>query len=204
MKPIFKITLLLMAATAFSTFGCTQNTGILDETPNNPAMDVKTYGNLEFIYQVTDMEGNPQRTFREGENFIISFVVKNHGEEDKMIFDRWWFPEVTDNFLAVYKRDNQGEVLIGKSFKIGGNTYDASGQGVPGQSKIIYQIPWLTRSDTTYIMPIYRPERNIPNKRSYLAVEPLPESLPSGEYYSRFTFDFKDKEISFAITFAIE
>src|SRR5690606_22792500 len=203
MKNTFKMAFLLLI-TAFCTLGCTQDTSLLDQAPDNPAIDVKTYGDLEFVYQVTDMEGNPQSTFREGENLMFSFVVKNRSDEDKPVFNRWWFPNAIDDFFALYRTNSKDKILIGKSFKIGGNTYDGFGQGVPAQSEIEYRIPWLTQKDTYYIMPIHRPERDIFNKRGYVAAEPLPEPLLQGEYYSGFTFELQDEEISFSITFLIK
>lgn len=203
MRRTFK-TILSLLLVGFTTLGC-EEANLLEQDQNTPAMDVKTYENLEFIYQVTDMEGNPQSTFREGENFMFSFVVKNHGDED-ISLGAWDFPVVIDGFFAVYRKGNMGDgkQRIGKPFTSGGNTRDLLWQPVPKKEEIEYRMPWLTQKDTSYVMPIYRPEKPNSHDRNYLAVEQLPEPLPSGEYYSGFTLEYKEEEIRFAITFSIE
>ena len=178
----------------------------LSENTQTTARDVKNHGDLEFIYQVTNMEGNPQSTFVAGENFMFSFVVKNHGDEDIMVFDRWDLLYTIDDFFALYKTNNQGngKMVIGRSFEISASLYDLPGQWVPNHGEIEYRIPWLTQRDTSYIMPVYRPDRNLYNERSYRAVEPLPEPLLAGQYYSGFNLEHQGEEISFDVQFVIK
>lgn len=204
MEPNVKLLFFLLLI-GFTTSSCEENS-LSDEDKNSPAIDVKAYENLEFIYRVTDMDGNSRSTFAEGENFVFSFIVKNHGNEN-VFLDPWNFPVVIEDFFAVYRKNTaqEGKERIGKSFTIGGNSRDLLSQQVPKKGEIEYRMPWLTQKDTAYIMPLYRPRiEDIYNKRRYLAVEPLPIPLSSGEYYSGFTFEYKEEEITFTITFSIE
>lgn len=186
-------------------YGC-ESDGLSD-SEQDLARDVKTNGDLEFIYQVTVMEGNPQNTFSEGENFMFSFVVKNHGDEDIWVFDRWDLLYTIDDFFALYKTNNQGngKMLIGRSFEISASSYELPGrQWVPNHGEIEYRISWLTQSDTSYIMPAYRPNRNLYNERNYRAVEPLPEPLLAGQYHSGFNLEHQGEEISFDVQFVVK
>lgn len=193
---------LIIIVIGTTCLGCKENP-LLELAKNNPAMDVKVRGDLEFIYQVTDMEGNPSHNIKEGENFLLSFIVKNHGEKGTSI-GLWSFPGKND-FFAVYKKSNEGggNQYVGKSFRAGGNTKDGGHQSVPSKGEIEYCIPWLTQMDTAYIMPEYRPETNAPN-RYYMALDPLPTHLSVGEYHSGFTLEYNETEIPFAISFTVK
>lgn len=203
MKNTFKMAFLLLI-TAFCTLGCTQDTSLLDQAPDNPAIDVKTYGDLEFVYQVTDMEGNPQSTFREGENFMFSFVVKNQGDTD-LFLGSWLEIPTDDDFFTVYKKknDGNGKLRIGKSYRLSGNTLDLRQQVVPKNGEIEYRIPWLTQDGTNYIMPIYNTDIRAID-RNYRSTAPVPTPLSPGKYYSGFILEFNDKVLSFEIIFSIK
>lgn len=196
------IQIFILSMIGLTCGGCADNT-LNELAQKDSAVDIKAQGDLEFTYQVTDMEGNPSSAFKEGDNFIFSFVVKNQGEGGGSI-GPWTFP-IDEDFFTIYKKINEGsgKQRIGKSFRIGGNTKDGGHQSVPGKGEIEYRIPWLTQSDTSYIMPEYRPETNVGN-RYYRAINPLPKPLSAGEYSSGFVLEFKETEIQFAISFKVD
>jgi hypothetical protein len=168
-----------------------------------PSRDIKTAGDLEATLQVTDMQGNARATFREGDNFMFSFIIKNRGKED-IYLHPWLFPVDIKDFFAVYKQAEQGEkVFINKPFQLGINTYDLRAQRVAGGGEIEYRIPWLTKKKQSYIMPINRPEKQ-DVERYYWATDPEPATLTKGKYFSGFEIEAEGHKLSFRIEFNIE
>ncbi len=189
---------MLFSITAFS---CEEKT-IFDQGKDGIPIDVETYHDLEFIYQVTDKKGTPTALFKKGEDFVLNFIIKNQGERD-VLLGRWDYIPAMDNFFAVYKKDigNNGMILVGKPYQSGVNLRDLMPQIVPGNGKIKYQIPWLTEHNINYIMPTYEPSRKALD-RNYISTEPTP--LEVGQYYSGFTLQYKDKAIKLEISFSVE
>lgn len=160
-------------------------------------MDKQLFDGLEFVYQVTDMEGNPKTSFREGENFLLSFTVNNSGKEKKII-EQEFFPLI-DDFFAVYKISGEGKALMGKPFDIGVNTKDYWVVEIAPQTWVNYHVPWVVRERESIDMPV-SPNAEV-KKRNYWGVET--PSLDKGEYVSGFTLTYKEQPLEFKITFTI-
>ncbi|CAN5840321.1 hypothetical protein BH24BAC1_BH24BAC1_38750 [soil metagenome] len=196
LKGILLLTLLTLTA-----FSCDRAEEAFSQASG--ARHVQRWGDLEAVLQVTDLQGKPKSSFREGENFLLSFTVKNRGKEDARIV-HWDFPFVIQDFLAVYKiiQEADGKNWVGKPFKSGPSSYDLAPQVVPAESQLEYVFPWMSETGQRYVMPIYsKPERNV-NKRHYEAVETQP--LSKGRYYSGFTLEQEGKELAFRVKFEVK
>lgn len=164
---------------------------------------MQKWGDLEAVLQVTDLQGKPKSSFREGENFLLSFTVKNRGKQDARI-GRWDFPTVIQDFFAVYKitQEGVGKHRVGKPFTTGGNSLDLHSQLVPAEGQIEYNVPWMSETGQRFIMPTFsKPEKNF-NPRLYQAVEMLP--LSKGKYFSGFTLEQDGKELAFKVEFEVK
>ncbi len=193
MKKYLKMVLMLVTL-SLTAFSCDRS----DE-----AWDVQRWGDLEAVLQVTDLQGKPQSSFREGENFLLNFTVKNRGKQDAHL-GPWDFTFANQDFFAVYKvtQEGVGKELIGKPFRGGGNSRDLLSQIVPAKSQIVYSSPWMSEKELGYIMPTYsKPERNV-NQRRYQAVETSP--LGKGKYFSGFTLEQEGKELTFRVEFEVK
>ncbi len=198
MKTYPKMVLMLVTL-SLTAFSCDRSEEIFNQAGG--ARHVQQWGDLEAVLQVTDLQGKPQSSFREGENFLMSFTVKNRGKQDARI-ESWAFPAGND-FFAVYKSTHEGDgkSRIGKPFRIGANSYDYAPQIVPATKEIHYAAPWLSEKGKIYRLPIYNNTENSFTQRYYEAVETSP--LGKGQYYSGFTLEHEGKELAFEISFTV-
>lgn len=193
--------LCMLFSIIITIFSCEEKT-LIDQGQGDLPIDMESYHDLEFIYQVTDMKGNTSAAFKKGENFVLNFIIKNHGESDALL-GPWDYIPTLDDFFAIFKEniENNEVILLGKSYQSGVNFRDLRPQIVPRNGRIEYQMPWLTEHNINYIMPIYEPSQKVLD-RNYISADPLP--LEAGKYYSGFAFQYKDKEISLEVTFSVE
>jgi hypothetical protein len=191
---------MMMALLTLTAFSCDRSEEAFAQAAG--ARQVRKWGNLEAVLQVTDMQGEPKSSFREGENFLLNFTVRNRGKEDAWI-ESWAFPAGND-FFAVYKSTNEGDgkSRIGKPFRIGANTYDGARQIVPATYEIKYAAPWMSEKGKVHFMPIYSNPKNSFTQRHYEPVEMQP--LSKGKYFSGFTLEQEGKELAFRIEFEVK
>lgn len=201
MKILFKI--IFFGFIGFGTLGCAED-DLSDQTFTEAATDIQAYENLEFTYRIIDMEGNSKSTFPEGADFNFSFKVRNSGENDYFL-GPWLDIPTKDNFFAIYKEGNikNEKQRIGKSYRLSGNYLDLRPQIVPANGEIEYRMPWLTQSDSIYVMPQYDGDFE-ELKRNYQATDPEPNPLPTGNYYSSFSLEYKGKVPNFEVAFSVE
>jgi len=160
---------------------------------------------IQLSYETLDKNGNPSTQFREGENFIISFKIRNSSSE-KIYYKR--NHESNSDFATVFKLSGFKRVEeVGKPFPLQYPAVPRQGfHTIDPDSFIVYSFPWI------YEEGLY----NIPSSNKYINDEyPYNKTaLPSGRYEISFTEDFQFSDDSdlqievnnrrFSHTFSIE
>lgn len=170
-------------------------------------------------FEVLDMDGQPRTSFREGEDFQLSFKLRNVSSDTLDTGPAFSIPSLSRlfyvdnrNFFSVVKKveDGSGQIM--------GRPIDApamSGSFSPGgviilpKTTVTYQVGWKTQINALYPMPVYDPVPGTEN-RWYLqrfavrtGLENKIESLPKGAYYSSFIIDIFYKRVQFRVDFTI-
>lgn len=160
---------------------------------------------LQASFEVLDMDGNPQASFKEGQNFQLSFRIQNRGNTPVYI-EPWVFPTTKREFFAVTKLNTEenSPQFIGKPFDAVGGAYDLTAQIIPAKTVITYQIPWQTQLAKPYEMPVYDPQVPDRLQRFYSRQKEPVQVLTKGSYQSSFTLDITGRQITFSVAFTIE
>lgn len=197
MKKTIPSTLLIIFATIIA-WSCEKESLI----QNNSAVHTETHGDLKFVYQVTDMEGNPKAVFQEGENIMFSFAIKNQGKETERVCI-CYIPVDFDEFFKVYSvyneegREQRSEV--GKPHYGAGGTANLPILEVKGKTTFGYAIPWMAEDGVDYPAP-----HNNTDKTGGGFGHNENDPLPKGEYYSGFTLEYNDQDLTFEVFFSVQ
>lgn len=149
---------------------------------------------VEFEFRLLNEQGQPSTTFKEGENFVFSFLIINKSSE-RMFLDQRSL--LTREFLRVYKINNsEGVKLIDLGTPYRDKCTMQAGFLIESNDTLKFEIPWIPDFDHYFIC-----ELNTDNT-----------PLSKGRYKTGFTsiFDFSfdsqslQSEQSFNINFQIQ
>jgi hypothetical protein len=182
-------------------WGCRKD---VKNAPNSgPA--AQTVGDLQFILETTDMNDNVQSVFRQGENFKLTLLIKNHSSETVKLCDCF----VTDSYpdlLAVYAADKidmgaKNGIIepgdsIGKPWDGAGGYFILAPTRIGANSYIKYSLPWSPQTGVRY---------NAPEPFEYLVFNAIQNpKLSPGQYYTQFDFKYLNKSIHLKYYFSIQ
>ena len=195
--------LILVTAFLFLTivFGCANQD---DPMPalHNP---VSIGDSLLASFSVTDSDGNPRTTFKEGENLRFSFIIQNQSN-NAVSFLPWDFPLVNKDFFLLKKLDPQENLyqIFGRPFNTVTSTYDLTNQPIPAKTTLFYEIPWQVQLNVTYEMPVYKPQKSDRLRRFYVQTKQVTSPLTKGSYQSSFELNFSGRVVPFSVSFTVE
>lgn len=170
---------------------------------DSSAVSSKKSGDLIATLQVLNMEGEPQAIFKQGENFMLSLIIKNKSKHTVELC-QCDLPYAIDDFFAVYRvfeddNGNREKKLIGKPFDGLGGAYDSPITGVRGKQQIEYRIPWMVPLNESFSAP----ENNISATIDYF-IPVTQEPLSAGAYTVGFSLDEYGIDDEFSIYFTVE
>lgn len=177
------------------------------EIRNNPTTNgspaTQTVGNLEFILETTDMNGNFKSQFAEGENFMLTLMIKNNNAKGVTLC-HCFLTDTNPDLFAVYTAEptasKYGTMAAGDSV---GQPWNAAGgidiapiTGIGANSFIKYTLPWFI-SDTTvkYFAPVSPPVEAFHVVQNSM--------LPVGMYYTQFRLSYLNSPVYLKFYFEV-
>ncbi len=162
---------------------------------NNEAS--KQIGSITFTLKTTDMQGNTQSIFSQGENFIPSVVIANSSNQDVTICHCSIIQDNPD-LLGVYGNSanvtkfGDSSFLIGKPWKGISSYLNSRIITIPSNGAYTYAIPWI--ADTT---------KYYETGQSTFVSSPQPP-LQVGKYYLKFAFNYGNAAINLRYNFSVQ
>ncbi len=193
MKVHFFKTALILTAILFIIQACNKNSSSSSVPPANPAW--QNVGHINFELRTTDMQGNTKSDFSPGENFIPTLTISNSGsQEDTLCYCSiiWSNPNLLGVYTSTPEKYSDSSILIGKPWNGVSNYFFLLHIEIPGNSKYVYAIPWI--SDTTKYYGV-----------GQLIFSPSPQPpLPAGQYFTQFTFTYNNTPINLKYNFSVQ
>jgi hypothetical protein len=145
---------------------------------------------VDFEFVLLDTLGNEKTVFKQGENIIFSFRVKNNSDEDLYLKNSF----IYDDFFKVYQTNTpEGTLSYGRPYNI---ICYIGGFHLPANETYKMNCPWYYTEDSAlnHFCLIHSSETT---------------NLPAGFYYTEFTQSFEIEDIQtekkhFKINFTVE
>ncbi len=183
---------------------------------NGVAINDKLWG----AYEVLNMDGQPQNTFKTGENFQLSFVLRNVSDDTlntSLIGPlqqqrlSWIFLLENRQFFEVLRVNTSGAYLsMGKPIdNIPPDAVIAITPGgiiLPPKTTLTYRVHWQTQLGQQYEIPIYGPLQNLVPRRYFVRTvnNRKVEILSAGQYYAGFTLNIFNENVLFSLKFTVQ
>ncbi len=195
-------------------FGCDKNEPSITQTA---AHSIRA-GEIEFSLLVTDLQGRPQTVFKVGENFLLSFTVKNHSNKEVKVCEGSLFDKdkIGEQLFNVYQVTNEGNSsgLIGKPYETIGTSCRIYGPSIlKAQSKHTLTLPWLWGSRNENQLDVYDTSDfrhfldngyGCETSADYSAQAPRTTALSAGKYFTQLSATVDKRKIYLRYDFTVE
>jgi len=145
---------------------------------------------IDFEFVLLDTLGNEKTVFKQGENIIFSFQVKNNSDEDVYLKNSF----IYDDFFKVYQTNTpEGTLSYGRPYDV---ICYIGAFNIPANETFNMKCPWYYATDSTLLHSCLHQKSEVRN-------------LPVGNYFTEFTQSFEIGDIQteekhFKINFTVE
>lgn len=171
-------------------------------------------GEVECILLVTDLQGKPQTVFKQGENFLLSFTIKNHSDQEVRVCEGSLLSKIVPELFTVYQELNEGKFPIGKPYEsISTSCRFIAPSILSANTENNITLPWLwgngENKQAIYDTPNFgyylNPDDSLCKTLAiYSAQAPRTSKLAVGNYFTQLSTTLYNREIQLRYDFIVE
>ncbi len=193
-------------------FGCDKDEPSITQTATHSLRA----GDVEFSLLVTDLEGKPQTVFKVGENFLLSFKVRNHSNKEVKVCEGSLLDKdkIGEQLFTVYRVTNEANStgLIGKPYEsISAFCRVYTSSMLMPQSENTLTLPWLWGRenqqdfyDTSDFGLFLDSGYACETSAYYSAQAPRTTALATGKYFTQISATVDNRKINLRYDFTVE
>ncbi len=197
-------------------FGCDKDDPSITVTQTAP-YSVRA-GEVEFTLLVTDLTGKPQTVLKAGENFLLTFKVKNHSNKEVKVCEGSLFDndKIGDQLFTVYKETSEAgsskSIAVGRPYESIGTLCRIYGPSIlKAKSENTITLPWLWGSenqqdfyDTSDFGHFLDFGYGCETSAYYSAQAPRTTALAVGKYFTQLSATLDNRKVSLRYDFTVE